>query len=276
MTETKSARILEIAQAIRCDVLEMTYRSGVNGGHLGGAFSSAEILATLYGHIMNISAENIQDDERDRFILSKGHSAIGHYAVLHECGFISKDEMYTFELPDTAFPTHEIMNITKGIEISSGSLGYGLSIAVGIALNGKRRRKRYKTYVLMGDGECNEGTVWEAAMAASKFQLSNVIAVVDVNGQSLDGYIEGTMPIQDMKKVWNGFGWNVIDIEDGNNILELERGFNGISNEKPNVVLAHTVKGKGIPSIEGTVGWHHARLNKEQYESFKNILEGAQ
>ncbi len=264
-----------IAKGIRRKVLEMTYRSGVNGGHLGGAFSSAEILAVLYGSVMNISPNTVTSDNRDRFILSKGHTAIGHYAVLAECGFITEEEMFLFEKPDTLFPTHEMVNIEKGIEVSSGSLGYGLSIAVGIALNGKRKEKKYKTYVLMGDGECNEGTVWEAAMAGARFGLNNLVAIVDVNGQSLDGYTSNIMPVKNIEKVWEGFGWNVISIKDGNDIYELLKGFGSLSLDEPNVIIAHTVKAKGIPSIEGKEGWHHARLNDEIYESLKDELEKA-
>ena len=265
-----------IARAIREDVLEMTHKSGVNGGHLGGAFSSAEILAALYGNVMNISPESVCADDRDRFILSKGHTAIGHYAALRECGYITKEEMLTFEEPDTLFPTHEVMNIEKGIEISSGSLGYGLSIAVGIALSAKRKMQKFKTYVLMGAGECNEGTVWEAAMAAAKLRLDNLVAVVDVNGQSLDGFTSDIMPIYDIEKVWEGFGWNVLNVKNGNNISELMDAFTSLSLSKPNVLIAHTVKAKGIPSIEGSVGWHHARLNDQQYEELKKEMENAQ
>ncbi|MCI8418870.1 MAG: transketolase [Lachnospiraceae bacterium] len=265
-----------IARRIREDVLEMTYKSGVNGGHLGGAFSSAEILAALYGRVLNLSPDIVTESQRDRFILSKGHTAIAHYAVLAECGFITKEEMMTFEEPGTLFPTHEIINIEKGIEISSGSLGYGLSIAIGIALSAKMKKANFKTYVLLGDGECNEGTVWEAAMAAAKYKLDKIIAIVDMNGQSLDGYTMDTMPICDMKKVWEGFGWNVLSIDDGNNISELLDAFNSLSMEKPNVLIAHTIKAKGIPSIEGRIGWHHARLTQEQYMAFKKELENVQ
>lgn len=276
MTVNKIEKITNIANGIRKDVLEMTYKSGVNGGHLGGAFSSAEILAVLYGDILKLSPETTTSDFRDRFVLSKGHTAIGHYAALAECGYITKEDLLTFEEPDSVFPTHEMMNIDKGIEISSGSLGYGLSVAVGIALSAKKREQKFKTYVLIGDGECNEGTIWEAAMAAAKYRLNNIVAIVDLNGQSLDGFTSDTMPVYDMEKVWAGFGWNVLSIKNGNDILELIDAFDKLSTDKPNVLVAHTVKAKGIPSIEGKVGWHHARLNEEQYEAFKREMENAQ
>lgn len=261
-----------IAKSIRRDVLEMTFRAGANGGHLGGAFSCADILAALYGGVMNISPESTGDVHRDRFILSKGHCAIGHYAALKETGFISEEELFSFEQPESAFPTHETMNPAKGIEVSGGSLGYGLSIGGGIALNAKRNALNYKVYVLMGDGECNEGTVWEAAMSAARFGLDNLVAIVDVNKQSLDGFTSDIMPIYDMKKVWEGFGWHVLEV-DGNDIDELVTVFNNLSCDKPNAVIAHTVKCKGLPSIEGAVGWHHARISQEQFDALSKELE---
>ncbi len=269
-------RLSLLAKGIRENILEMTYKSGVNGGHLGGAFSSAEIFAVLYGSIMTISPDMVTSKNRDRFILSKGHTAIGHYATLEKCGYITKEEMLTFETPDTLFPTHEMINVDKGIEISSGSLGYGLSIAVGIALSAKTRSEQFRTYVLMGDGECNEGTVWEAAMAAAKFNLNNLIAIVDANGQSLDGYTENIMPIYDIEAVWRGFGWNVISVQNGNDVVELLKAFDRLSKNEPSVIVAHTIKAKGIPSIEGKVGWHHARITEEQYVEFKKEMEMVQ
>ena len=263
-------RLKHLAKSIRINVLNMTFKAGVNGGHIGGAFSSADILSCLYGKILNIPSPTDQD--RDRFILSKGHTAIAHYATLAECGFISLEDLETFEMPASDFSTHEMINIEKGIEISSGSLGYGLSISVGIALAAKCKHKKFKTYVLLGDGECNEGTVWEAAMAAAKFKLHNLIAIVDVNNQSLDGY--NVMPIHNIKEVWQGFGWNTIEI-DGNDIEELLSAFNNLSQNNPNVIIAHTIKVKGIPSIEGQDSWHHARLAEEQYKAFLAELENA-
>ena len=266
------SELKNIAKRIRKDVLEMTFRAGANGGHLGGAFSCADILAVLYGGVMNLSPSSTNDVNRDRFILSKGHCAIGHYAALKETGFISEEELLSFEQPESSFPTHETMNQSRGIEISGGSLGYGLSIGVGLALNAKRKALNYKVYVLMGDGECNEGTIWEAAMSAARFNLVNLAAIVDVNKQSLDGYTSDIMPIHDMKKVWEGFGWHVIEV-DGNNIAELIKGFNDLSSNNPNVLIAHTIKCKGLPSIEGQVGWHHARITQEQFDAFSKELE---
>lgn len=256
-----------LARNIRKDILDMTYHSGVNGGHLGGALSCADILAVLYGKIMDISPQLCESKERDRFILSKGHVALAHYAVLAETGFITKEEMMSFEKSGGEFPTHEVMNPKHGIETSSGSLGYGLSIAVGIALNAKIKRKKYNTYVLLGDGECNEGSIWEAVQSAARFKLDNLTAIIDINGQQLDGYTKDIMPIKNFCSVFKGFDWTVIEV-DGNNIEDLLRAFEKNTVNKPKVILAKTVKSKGIRSIEGKAGWHHARLNEEQYNRF--------
>lgn len=263
-----------LGAAIRRDVLEMTYHAGVNGGHIGGALSCADILAVLYGEVMDISASDPANPLRDRFLLSKGHVALAHYAVLAETGFISRDELREFEQPDGKLPTHEVMDVQRGIEISSGSLGYGLSIGVGCALSAKKRRLPYRTYVLLGDGECNEGTVWEACMAAVKFGLDNLKIIVDINRQSLDGFIESTMPVQDFNGVFTGFGCHVVEV-DGHDPAQIATALAITNPGKPTVLLAHTIKGKGIPSIENKTGWHHARLTEEQYQSFKQELEAA-
>ncbi len=268
----KDIRIL--ATEVRKDIIQMTLQAGVNGGHIGGALSSVDILAVLYGAVMNVSAEYPDDTLRDRFILSKGHIALAHYAVLAECGFIARDDMLTFEKSGGEFPTHEEMNIRKGIEISGGSLGYGMSIGVGCALAAKRSDAEYRTYVLLGDGECNEGSIWEAAMAASKYNLDNLTVIVDVNGQQLDGYSADVMPIYDIVQVFQGFGFHVVEI-DGNDIAQLEGAFAVRCLGKPIAIVAHTIKGKGIPEIEGKTGWHHASINQEQYESFVKQLEEA-
>lgn len=261
-----------LAYSIRMDVLEMTYRAGVNGGHLGGGLSCADILAVLYGNVLNVCPQNPMDADRDRFLLSKGHVALAHYAVLAESGFITKEELTQFEASGSEYPTHEIANLKKGIEISSGSLGYGLSIGVGCALNAKNKKLPYRTFVLLGDGECNEGSVWEACMAAVRFGLSNLIAIVDINNQSLDGYTNRIMPISDFEKTFEGYGWNVKSV-DGHSIGQLI-GVLSAKNEngKPTVVLAHTIKGKGVRSIEDKEGWHHARLTQEQFEQFQKEL----
>lgn len=273
MTNDTVSRIQQLADSVRHDILLLTLNAGVNGGHIGGALSSADILAVLYGEVLRISSKEPEHPLRDRFLLSKGHIALAHYAVLAECGFISKEDMLTFEESGSEFPTHAVMNQQKGIEISGGSLGYGLSIGVGCALAAKKKGENYRTFVLLGDGECNEGTVWEAAMSAAKFKLDNLTVIIDVNEQQLDGYTANIMPIYNLPMVFEGFGFHVIEV-DGNDIEQLLNAFNEVIENSPKVIIAHTIKSKGVKSIEGQEGWHHARITKEQYDMFVKDLEG--
>lgn len=261
-----------LAWKIRSNVLDMTYNAGVEGGHIGGAFSAADLLAVLYGSVLNISPDTVTNPNRDRFILSKGHVSLAHYAVLKECGFMSEDDLESFEKNGSLFSTHEVESIKHGIEITSGSLGYGLSIGVGMSLAAKQKGLSYKTFVLMGDGECNEGTVWEAAMAATKHKLDNLFAIVDKNGQQLDGYTTDILPLSNLDMIFKGFGWNVQTI-DGHNIETIQKAFENVVPGVPTVIIAETIKSKGIPSIEGKSGWHHARITEEQYLDFKRELE---
>ena len=255
-----------LANRMRRDILDITYGAGVNGGHIGGAFSCAEIFAVLYGHVLKNNPKKVLAGDRDRFILSKGHVALAHYAILKEAGYLTEEELRSFEHKGSKFSTHEVMYIEKGIEVSNGSLGYGLSVGIGCALAARKKHLEYKTYVLVGDGECNEGTVWEAVMAARRFGLDNLILIVDNNKQSLDGYTSDIMPINDGVKVFEGFGWNVCCVEDGNDVEQLIDAFdNRIEKGKPNVIWANTVKAKGLTE-EGKIGWHHVRIDGEMYE----------
>lgn len=269
-----SEKIQELAWKIRNDVLDMTFHAGVEGGHLGGAFSSAEILAALYGSEMNIDPNIPANPDRDRFILSKGHISLAHYAVLKECGFLSQEDLDSFEKNGTFFSTHELECVEHGIEITSGSLGYGLSIGVGSALSAKRNKRNYRVFVLLGDGECNEGSVWEAAMAAVKYRLDNLIAIVDKNGQQLDGYTSEVMPIHDMEQAFKGFGWHTL-VVNGHDVRAIRQAVGQKADGMPTVIIAETVKSKGIPSIEGQNGWHHTRITEEQYRKFQQELEEA-
>ena len=266
--------LMGLAYKIRKDVLSMTYESGANGGHLGGALSSADILAVLYGSVLNVDINDMTFAGRDRFLLSKGHIALAHYAVLAECGIISRQDLKDFEVPGGDYPTHENMMLEKGIEISGGSLGYGLSMGVGCALTAKLNQQFHKIYVLLGDGECNEGIVWEAFMSAVQYKLDNLLCIIDINGQQLDGYSEDIMQIRSFETVLKGFGCNCISV-DGHNIRELQSAMKSGAIDKPTVVLARTVKGKGIRSIEKQANNHHVRLTEEQYIQYMAELEEA-
>lgn len=257
-----------MSRRMREHALRMAFSAGANGSHLGGGLSAIEIMATLYGGILRLDPLNPKWDERDRFILSKGHAVLAYYPALAEAGFFPIEDLKKFEVNGEFLPGHPVMNMEKGIEISSGSLGMGLSFGVGVALNGKMRNKSYHTYVLLGDGECNEGTVWEAAMAASHFHLSNLIVIIDRNNLQYDGTCAEIMNTDDLKAKWESFGWDVTEV-DGHDISALYHTFISCIQSleiKPHVVIAHTIKGKGVSFMENKKEWHHSILSQKQYE----------
>jgi transketolase len=260
-------RIAVTAKSMRCRALGMALRAGPNGAHLGAGLSTIEILATLYGAVMKIDARNPQWEDRDRFILSKGHGSLGYYTALFESGLISSEDLDAFEVNGGDFSGQPAMNMDKGIEFSSGSLGHGLSLGIGVALAGKRKQKTYRTFVLMGDGECNEGSVWEAAMSASHFSLSQLTAIIDANKLQSDGPNADILNMADMVSKWRSFGWNTVDI-DGHDLASLYDTFAATNTtDRPIAVIANTVKGKGVSFMENNNDWHHNRLSKEDYEA---------
>lgn len=266
--KTIASRIEVNARRMRKNIIELAYRVGQNGAHLGPGLSIVEITAVLFCGVMKIEPTNPKWDERDRFILSKGHGSLGYYTAMAEAGIISFEDLNTFEENGGAFPGQPSKNIDKGIEFSSGSLGLGLSLGTGVALSGKRKGKKFRTFVLMGDGECNEGTVWEAAMSASHFKLGNLVAIVDRNGIQSDGPSNTILDMGDIAEKWRAFGWDVVEV-DGHDIEALLDGFLKPRSDvgKPMVVIAKTVKGKGVSFMEGNNDWHHNRLTAEQREA---------
>lgn len=265
-------KIEQMANRMRKNALELAFSTRNNGAHIGSGLSIIEITAVLYGGIMNVDPKNPRWEDRDRFILSKGHGTLGYYTALAEAGFISFDELSTFDKNGGFLPGQPVMNMDKGIEFSSGSLGHGLSLGVGVALAGKKRGQDYKVYVLMGDGECNEGAVWEAAMAAKHFKLSNLVAIIDANNMQSDGARDYIMAA-DYEAMWKGFGWNVA-VVDGHNIQTLYETLQAPNrSEYPCVIIARTVKGKGISFMEGNNEWHHNRLTQAQYDVAINELK---
>ncbi len=260
-------KIHKMSKSMKKNVLHMALAGGASGSHLGGGLSIIEITATLYGAIMKYDPDNPEWPERDRFILSKGHGVLGYYSALIEAGFINEEDMSTFEKTDSYLVGHPIMNRDKGIEFSNGSLGMGLSLGIGVALAGKRKDIKYKVYVLMGDGECNEGSIWEAAMASTQFELDNLIGIVDKNNFQQTGPNTEIMSVGDLAAKWSSFGWDVVEIN-GHNIGEIYDALNKVKIPgKPLVIIANTIKGKGISFAEGNNSWHHASLSKSQYES---------
>lgn len=264
--EQKINEMILMAGRMREKALTLALSAGNKGAHIGPTLSIIEIMATLYGGVLNLDPKNPTWSDRDRFLLSKGHGALGLYVALAEAGFITSEELDTFEENDGFLPGQPTMNVEKGIEISSGSLGLGLSIGIGMALIGKQLKKKYRVYVLMGDGECNEGSVWEAAMAASHFKLNNLIAIIDYNKMQSDGKSKMIMDMDDLGLKWKSFGWEVTEV-DGHNIFDLYKAFSSdtFSLNKPYLVLANTTKGKGVSFMENNKDWHHNRLTAQQY-----------
>lgn len=270
----------QLAWKIRRHSIEMTHLSG--GSHIGAILSVADIIAVLYADILKIDSKNPKWDERDRFILSKGHAGASIYAALAESGFFDVDELRTHYQNGSRLSGH-VSHHVPGVDLSTGSLGHGLSVGAGIAHALKKDNKVSRCYVVLGDGECNEGSVWEAALFANHFRLSNLIAIVDHNRmQSLD-YNENTLELENLASKWKAFGWNTIEI-DGNNHEQLKDAFESAKNEtsKPTAIIANTIKGKGISFMEMDILWHY-RFPHEGWEYdtavtelHKNKPEGAE
>ena len=261
-------------KTLRINVLNTAYATQGKNAHLGGALSMCEILAVLFKEVMDLSVSNFSSQNRDKFILSKGHSVLSYYAALKELGFISKEELLNYEGNNTFLFGHPVRKLDKGIEFSTGSLGMGLSIGIGIALAKIHLNLKNKVYVVLGDGECNEGSVWEGAMAASKFNLKNLQVIVDKNNFQQTGSTQEIMPNDNIGRKFKEFGWNVNQV-DGHNIKDLIFAISKEkNNDKPNVTIANTIKGKGIKFFESDNKWHHNLLTKNDYEkALKEVLE---
>ncbi len=253
------------SKQIRLSVLDAIYHSGK--GHIGGAFSCTDILVALYyGGVLKYNPKNPKWDLRDRFILSKGHAAIALYAILGDLGYFSKSELEIFN-NGGILGEHPDINI-PGIEINSGSLGHGLGVGAGMALAAKIDDKNHRTFVLLGDGECNEGSVWEAAMFAAHHNLNNLTVVVDRNGLCIHGTTEEINQLNPLDKKFEAFGWHVESI-DGHNIDEIVSKLKRNQNIKPQLIIADTVKGKGVSFMENILSWHHGNISDECYKKAK-------
>jgi transketolase len=255
--------IRNFAKNIRISILNMSLNAGANSSHFGGALSIVEILATLFSSVMNIDGKKLI---KDRFILSKGHACLAYYATLSEIGLIKKKDLLTFEKNNTKLLGHPVKNDKIGIDFSTGSLGMGFSSAIGVALAIKKKKKPYNVYVVLGDGECNEGSVWEGALSAPNLQLNNLNVIVDNNGFQQTGSNKDIMNLLDLKKKWESFGWHVEEV-DGHNIDDLNKIFLSIRKiNKPKVIIAKTIKGKGFSFSENNNEWHHKVLSKSMYD----------
>ena len=265
--------LIEISNIVRKDIIEMLTESG--SGHPGGSLSSADILTTLYFSELNVDPKNPKDDNRDRFVLSKGHAAPVLYSVLARRGFFDPEDLKTLRKIGSKLQGHPNMNDLPGIDMSTGSLGQGTSAAVGMALAGKLDNKSYRVYAVLGDGELEEGQIWEAAMAAAHYKLDNLTIFIDFNGLQIDGDITKVMNPSPIDKKFEAFGWNVLII-DGHNYDEI---FDAIEKSKnnegaPTAIICKTIKGKGVSFMENDAAWHGNAPNKEQCEVAVKDLGG--
>ena len=257
-------KIKKFSDNLRKNILKMAYEAGSSSSHLGGALSIVEIMSVLFCLQMKLDFKNPTWEERDRFILSKGHACLAYYAALFEIGYLKEEELKTFEKDDSNLLGHPVMNKNLGIDFSTGSLGMGLSIGLGLSLAAKKKKKNFKVYVIIGDGENNEGSIWESAISAPNLNLDNLFVIIDKNNFQQTGTVKEIMNTDSLGNKWESFGWDVSEI-DGHDINDIEKFFNNKSS-KPKLLVANTVKGKGISFSENNNDWHHAVLTKNLYE----------
>ena len=265
MEQAKITELKKIATNIRLGTIEAVYNA--SSGHPGGSLSIADILAYLYFEEMNIDPKNPKWEDRDRLVLSKGHTAPGLYSALAERGYFPKEDLKTFRHIDSYLQGHPDMKGTPGVDMTTGSLGLGISAACGMALSGKIYNKDYRVYAIMGDGEQGEGQVWEAAMFAAHYKLDNLCAVLDFNGLQIDGPITEVMNSTPLDKKYEAFNWHVITI-DAHDFNQIEAAFEEAKTVKgkPTLILAKSTKGKGVSYMENSVAWHGAAPKQEEYE----------
>lgn len=273
VTKENAIRLADMAKRMRLQGLEMALTSGANGSHLGGSFSCMEILAVLYGEVLNIDIHNPLDPNRDIFIPSKNHCVLAHIPALAEKGFITTEETLEFQKDGgrlTGYPKRPEI----GLEYSGGSLGMAISVGIGLALSSKEKKRKNNIYILMGDGELNEGSIWEAFMSAAHYKLDNLTAIIDRNHLSYDGNTEDVMGIENLKAKMESFNWYV-SCCDGHSTEELLKAFAESKEKKPHIIIADTIKGKGISFIENRPEWHHHSITQSEYEQAKReVLQG--
>lgn len=254
----------KVAKDVRKGIIEEVYRA--ESGHPGGSLSIADILTVLYFNVLNIDPKNSKWEDRDRFVLSKGHCSPAFYSVLANRGYFDKELLKTFRNLESNLQGHPDMNKVPGVDMTTGSLGQGLSVANGMAIAGKLNNKQYRVYCLLGDGEIEEGQVWEAAMTANKYKLDNLCVIVDNNNLQIDGTIEEVMSSYPIDEKFKSFGFQIINI-DGHNIQEIIDAFDVAKNVKgkPTCIIAKTIKGKGVSFMENKAEWHGKAPTEEQY-----------
>lgn len=263
LTKEEIKELNEIARELRCTSLRMIHKR--QAGHPGGSLSAAEIMTVLYFKVMRIDPENPNWNERDRFLLSKGHASAMLYATLAKRGFFPEEDLQKWGELDCHLQGHPDRLKTPGVDMNSGILGHGVSIGVGLCLAARQKRKDFRVYTLLGDGECQAGLVWEGANAAAKYALTNLVAVVDHNAVQLDGFVEEVMPIEPLAEKWRSFGWDVLEV-DGHDVDQLYQAFLQCieAQKKPTVIIARTIKGKGVSFMENKAYWHGVAPSTEE------------
>ncbi|MGI6208855.1 MAG: transketolase [Anaerolineae bacterium] len=262
-SETLIAELEERARQLRCDVLQMTHCAG--SGHPGGSLSAAEIIAALFFQRLRLDPQDPSWPDRDRFILSKGHAAPVLYAALARRGFIPVEELETLRQLDSRLQGHPDRLKTPGVEMTSGALGHGVAVGAGLALSARRARKDWRTYVLLGDGEVQAGVVWEGALIAAKYGLSNLTCILDQNDVQLDGPVHEILPLEPLADKWRAFGWATVEV-DGHNVRQVLEGLDLAQriHDRPTIIIAHTTKGKGCSFMEGKAAWHGRVPNDQE------------
>ena len=274
MTEERKQELDSLCLRFRNELIDLLHE--IQTGHPGGSLSCLEILTTLYAEKMNHNPKNPTMEGRDRLILSKGHAAPILYMNLAEQGYFKKEELKTLRQINSNLQGHPCMHKTPGVELSTGPLGLGLGAGLGICLGERLKGNDSYIYVILGDGEIQEGSIWESAMAASKFNADHLIAILDNNGVQLDGTLEDIMPMGDIKAKWEAFGWNVIPC-DGHNVSSISDAVDKAKENKgkPTLILAKTIKGRGVSFMEGKNTWHGKAISDENYKNAKSELGGA-
>lgn len=260
----KNTNLKQLSKDLRLSSLKMAHECGKNGSHIGPAFSAIEIFASLFGRVLNYDSNNPFDEKRDRLVVSKGHCVLAYYSALRYAGFLTDEDISSFETNGSHFHGHAMRNIKNGIEFSGGSLSMGMSFAVGLALSSKRKGLNNRVFCIIGDGECDEGLIWEAAMSANNFKLNNFTLIVDRNVLQYDGPTSSVMDLGDLSAKFKSFGFDVKEV-DGHDCEALSDALT-INFNKPSCIIAHTIKGKGISFAENKKEWHHHTLSDEEYK----------
>lgn len=271
MNNLEKKNAINLAKKLRKKILDLSFYAGSSSSHFGGALSSADIVASLFGEVMNFNKKNFKSSSRDRFILSKGHGCMVYYAVLNILGIIPDEKLKTFEKDSSDLLGHPVKNSEIGIDFSTGSLGMGLSLGIGLSLAFKRKEMKNRVFVLVGDGECNEGSIWESALCAPNLELNNLTVIIDHNNFQQTGSNDEIMSIKNLESKWSSFNWNTI-LVDGHDINKLTTALKSNNSNLPKAIIAKTIKGKGFSFSENNNDWHHKVMTNKTYQEAKEEI----